>query len=59
MLYLTDTDDRPQDGPPPSAASATWAARSRPIDYKTGKVKWSRPLAMGAGGSVGGVGMAC
>jgi len=27
------------------------------IDYKTGKVKWSRPLAMGAGGSVGGVGI--
>ncbi len=46
-MYLTDTDGRPQG----------WAAAERnvgnvgnalkAVDYKTGKVKWSRPLAMG------------
>ena len=49
IMYLTDTDQRPQG----------WAAAERyvgnvgnalkAIDYKTGKVRWSRPLAMGAG----------
>jgi alcohol dehydrogenase (cytochrome c) len=54
VMYLTDTDGRPQG----------WAAAERnvgnvgnalkAIDYKTGKVKWSRPFAMGPGGTQGG-----
>jgi alcohol dehydrogenase (cytochrome c) len=54
VLYLTDTDGRPQG----------WAAAERnvgnvgnalkAVDYKTGKVKWSRPFAMGPGGTQGG-----
>ena len=54
VMYLTDTDGRPQG----------WAAAERnvgnvgnalkAIDYKTGKVKWSRPFAMGPAGSLGG-----
>jgi acido-empty-quinoprotein group A len=54
VMYLTDTDGRPQG----------WAAAERfvgnvgnslkAVDYKTGKVKWSRPFAMGPGGTQGG-----
>jgi len=54
VMYLTDTDGRPQG----------WAAAERnvgnvgnalkAIDYKTGKVKWSRPFAMGPAGTQGG-----
>jgi len=54
VMYLTDTDGRPQG----------WAAAERnvgvignalkAVDYKTGQVKWSRPLSMGPGGSSGG-----
>jgi alcohol dehydrogenase (cytochrome c) len=54
VLYLTDTDGRPQG----------WAAAERnvgnvgnalkAVDYKTGKVMWSRPFAMGPGGTQGG-----
>jgi alcohol dehydrogenase (cytochrome c) len=54
VLYLTDTDGRPQG----------WAAAERfvgnvgnalkAVDYKTGQVKWSRPFAMGPGGTQGG-----
>ena len=53
MFYLTDTNEN-QEG---------WAAAERDvgslgrylnaIDYKTGKVMWSRPLAMNAGGAGG------
>ncbi len=54
VMYLTDTDGRPQG----------WAAAERnvgnvgnalkAIDYKTGKVKWSRPFASGPAGTLGG-----
>jgi len=54
VMYLTDTDGRPQG----------WAAAERnvgnvgnalkAVDYKTGKVRWSRPFAMGPAGSLGG-----
>ena len=53
VMYLTDTDGRPQG----------WAAAERnvgnvgnalkAIDYKTGKVKWSRPLRDGPGRDAG------
>jgi alcohol dehydrogenase (cytochrome c) len=54
VMYLTDTDGRPQG----------WAAAERnvgnvgnalkAVDYKTGKVKWSRPFASGPAGTLGG-----
>jgi alcohol dehydrogenase (cytochrome c) len=54
MLYLTDTDDRPQGWAAAERGLGTLGRVLKAIDYKTGKVKWSRPLAMGAGGSTGG-----
>jgi alcohol dehydrogenase (cytochrome c) len=54
MFYLTDTDDRPQGW---AAAERGLGATSRAlkaIDYKTGKVRWSRPLATTASGPAGG-----
>src|SRR3979409_1092767 len=54
VMYLTDTDGRPQG----------WAAAERnvvnvckplkPVDSKTGKVRWPRPFATGPSGSLGG-----
>jgi acido-empty-quinoprotein group A len=54
ILYLTDTDKRPQG----------WAAAERnvgnvgsallAVDYKTGQIRWRHPLAMTATGSTGG-----
>jgi alcohol dehydrogenase (cytochrome c) len=57
MLYLTDTDDRPQGWAAAERGIGNLGRSLKAIDYKTGKVKWSRTLAMGAGGSTGGVGM--
>jgi alcohol dehydrogenase (cytochrome c) len=54
MLYLTDTDDRPQGWAAAERGLGTLGRSLKAIDYKTGRVKWSRPLAMGAGGSTGG-----
>jgi alcohol dehydrogenase (cytochrome c) len=54
MLYLTDTDDRPQGWAAAERGLGTLGRALKAIDYKTGKVKWSRPLAMGPGGSPGG-----
>jgi alcohol dehydrogenase (cytochrome c) len=54
MLYLTDTDDRPQGWAAAERGLGTLGRSLKAIDYKTGKVKWSRPLAMGAGGPSGG-----
>jgi len=57
MLYLTDTDDRPQGWAAAERGVGNLGRALKAIDYKTGKVKWSRPLATGAGGSLGGVGI--
>ena len=52
VFYLTDTDENPQ-----GWAAAERNVGSRPgaeaIDYKTGKVRWSHPLATTAGGGGG------
>jgi acido-empty-quinoprotein group A len=54
FFYLTDTDPRPQGW----AAAERYVASLRPelkaIDYKTGQIAWSRPLATSAWGSGGG-----
>jgi alcohol dehydrogenase (cytochrome c) len=49
VFYLTDTDEH-QEGWAAAERNVGSLGRSlKALDYKTGKVKWSRPLAMGAG----------
>jgi alcohol dehydrogenase (cytochrome c) len=45
MFYLTDTDPRPQGWGAAERRVGTVASSLKAIDYKTGKVAWSRPLA--------------
>ncbi len=54
VLYLTDTDGRPQGWAAAERNVGSVGNALKAIDYKTGKVKWSRPFAMGPGGSQGG-----
>jgi alcohol dehydrogenase (cytochrome c) len=54
VFYLTDTDPRPQGWGAAERHIASVAASLKAIDYKTGKVRWSHPLAMNAGGYGGG-----
>jgi acido-empty-quinoprotein group A len=54
VMYLTDTDGRPQGWAAAERNLGTIGNALKAIDYKTGKVKWSRPLAMGPAGSLGG-----
>jgi alcohol dehydrogenase (cytochrome c) len=49
ILYLTDTDDRPQGWAAAERSVGTLGRALKAIDYKTGKVVWSRPMALTAG----------
>ena len=53
VFYLTDTDDRPQGWAAAERNVGSLGRALKAIDYKTGKVKWSRPLATTAGGGGG------
>ncbi|HUC75132.1 MAG TPA: acido-empty-quinoprotein group A [Vicinamibacterales bacterium] len=53
VMYLTDTDGRPQGWAAAEHGLASVGNALDAIDYQTGKIKWSRPLAMGPGGSLG------
>jgi len=54
VMYLTDTDGRPQGWAAAERSVGTIGNALKAIDYKTGRVAWSRPLAMGPAGSLGG-----
>jgi len=54
VLYLTDIDERPQGWAAAERGVANVGSTLKAIEYRTGKVRWSRPLAMGPMGSVGG-----
>ena len=54
VFYLTDTDPRPQGWGAAERHIASVAGSLKAIDYKTGKVRWSHPLARNAGGYGGG-----
>jgi outer membrane protein assembly factor BamB len=54
IMYLTDTDPRPQGWAAAERGVGRVAADLKAIDYKTGKVRWSRPLATTAIGPQGG-----
>jgi acido-empty-quinoprotein group A len=53
ILYLTDTDPRPQGWAAAERNVGNLGRELKAIDYKTGKVRWSRPLALTAGVSGG------
>src|SRR5258706_9987355 len=54
VFYLTDTDPRPQGWGAAERHVGSLGSALKAIDYKTGAVRWSRPLAQGPGGSRGG-----
>jgi alcohol dehydrogenase (cytochrome c) len=54
VFYLTDPDDRPQGWGAAERRVGTLATSLLAIDYKTGKLRWSQPLARTAGGPTGG-----
>ena len=54
IMYLTDTDPRPQGWAAAERNVGSVGSELKAIDYKTGKVRWSRPQAMTANGSQGG-----
>ena len=54
VIYLTDTDGRPQGWAAAERSVGNVGNALKAVDYKTGKVKWSRPFATGPGGSQGG-----
>ena len=54
IMYLTDTDARPQGWAAAERNVGNVGSSLKAIDYRTGKVRWSRPLAMTATGSTGG-----
>jgi alcohol dehydrogenase (cytochrome c) len=54
LLYLTDTDAHPQGWAAAERNIANVGSLLQAIDYKTGRVRWSRPLSIGPNGSVGG-----
>jgi acido-empty-quinoprotein group A len=54
VLYLTDTDKRPQGWGAAERRVGNLGSALKAIDYKTGKVRWSHPLAMNAFGAGGG-----
>src|SRR5581483_5192747 len=54
LLYLTDTDKHPQGWAAAERNMGNVGSALKAIDYQTGKVRWSRPLAMTANGSTGG-----
>ena len=54
LFYLTDTDPRPQGWAAAERHVGTVGSELEAIDYKTGKVVWRHPLALGAEGPGGG-----
>jgi alcohol dehydrogenase (cytochrome c) len=54
IMYLTDTDPRPQGWAAAERGVATIGSELKAIDYKTGQVRWSHPLTMTATGNQGG-----
>jgi acido-empty-quinoprotein group A len=54
VMYLTDIDERPQGWAAAERNVASVGNALKAIEYNTGKVRWSRPLAMGPNGSLGG-----
>jgi alcohol dehydrogenase (cytochrome c) len=53
ILYLTDTDERPQGWAAAERSVGNLGRALKAIDYKTGKVRWSRPMARTAGAGGG------
>jgi alcohol dehydrogenase (cytochrome c) len=53
VFYLTDTDPHPQGWAAAERNIGTLGRALKAIDYKTGKVKWSRPMALTAGSGGG------
>jgi alcohol dehydrogenase (cytochrome c) len=49
VFYLTDTDPRPQGWGAAERSVGNLGNALKAIDYRTGKVRWSRPLALTAG----------
>jgi alcohol dehydrogenase (cytochrome c) len=54
IFYLTDTDPRPQGWAAAERPAGNLGAELKAIDYKTGRIVWSRPQAVNAGGGGGG-----
>jgi alcohol dehydrogenase (cytochrome c) len=54
IFYLTDTDPRPQGWAAAERHLGNLGAELKAIDYKTGKIVWSRPQATSAWGGGGG-----
>jgi alcohol dehydrogenase (cytochrome c) len=54
IFYLTDTDPRPQGWGAAERHLWNLGTEIKALDYRTGKVVWSRPLALTATGSGGG-----
>jgi alcohol dehydrogenase (cytochrome c) len=54
VLYLTDTDKRPQGYGAAERRVGKTASALKAIDYKTGKVRWSHPLSTSGFGPGGG-----
>ena len=54
IMYLTDTDPRPQGWAAAERGVGRVRSALKAIEYKTGKVRWSRPQAMTATGPTGG-----
>jgi acido-empty-quinoprotein group A len=54
IMYLTDTDPRPQGWAAAERGVGRVASALKAIEYQTGRVKWSRPLALTASGASGG-----
>jgi acido-empty-quinoprotein group A len=54
IFYLTDTDPRPQGWAAAERHLGNLGTELKAIDYKTGKIVWSRPQAINAWGAGGG-----
>jgi alcohol dehydrogenase (cytochrome c) len=54
IFYLTDTDPRPQGWAAGERRVGTWRTSLLALDYKTGKIRWRRPLVRSAFGPQGG-----
>jgi alcohol dehydrogenase (cytochrome c) len=54
IFYLTDTDPRPQGWAAAERHVGNLGTELKAIDYKTGKIVWSRPLAVSVWGPGGG-----
>src|SRR5262249_21882885 len=52
ILYLTDTDERPEGWAAAERSAGSQGSALRAIDYRTGKVRWTHPFP-GGGGAMG------